>query len=59
MADDEKEALKEFMDDLLAEGSFRPEQIIKRIKTAIDLTESHAAEFAEMKEAVDAEFHPR
>jgi hypothetical protein len=57
MAEHEKEALKELMDELLAEGFSTPEQVMKRIKVAISVTESQAAESAEMEKAVDA-FHP-
>ena len=57
--DDEKAALAELMDELLAEGFSTPGKILKRIKVAIQVSESLVPEIAEMKKEVDAIFYPQ
>ena len=59
IADYEKKALTVLMDDLLKEGSSTPEQVVKRIRVAIQVNESLAPELAKIDEAVDAIFHSR
>jgi hypothetical protein len=53
----EKKALEELMDDLLNEGAFTTGQILRRIKAAIDLTQAHAFEFADIRRSVETVFH--
>lgn len=59
LTESEKREFEELLNELLADGAYSPDQVLRRIKAAVDLEESHAAEYAEIEQSVEAAFRPR